>query len=151
MEKSFANAMAVSEFETRRYIIPYAATPLTGGTGTANNVLNWFYDINKDGYVFSGAENRDSLPGEGNKKLYEDLITATEDTDGNNAAKDFPETFTAWSKGIRAYRVKFIITQTLTSSQLPDGKALLNPLPENISIDYGGDKPINLDLSKIPY
>lgn len=152
MEKSFANAMAVSEFEVSRYIIPYSKKAImsssSGGGTSVNNVFNWYYSINEDGYIFKGANNREKLNGKGNKKLYGDIITGTEGESGGGS--NFPETDTAWLKGIRGYRVKFVITQTLTRSNLPNGKSLSNPLPQNISLKTD-DKTINLDLSKIPY
>ena len=158
MEKAFANAMAVSEFEIKRYIIPYSNT-------VNRKYLNYITSANNNkAYIYAGEVNRGSgnPVGHGNKPFadtagqttayakkesapYPDVL-APDDT-----TTPFPESYTAWRIGSRGYRVKLVNIQDLLATDISGGANLLkNPLPSTITIT-SADLNITIDLQKVAY
>ena len=141
MERAFANSMALSEFEIKRYIIPYASS-------ISQDYLNYVADTNnKKAYVYAGETLRQNKPGFGNKPFA--------DANGSNYAKmetdvlsnDFPDSYTSWRVGTRGYRVKLVNIQDLLSSV---NTTIANPLPSKVTVT-GSSQEVTIDLTKITY
>lgn len=142
MERAFANSMALSEFEIKRYIIPYTGIP---NQENLNYVTN---ENNKKAYVYAGEILREVQKGFGSKPFA--------DTNGSNYAKmetadvlseDFPDSYTSWRVGTRGYRVKLVNIQDLLSSV---NTKIANPLPSKITVT-GSSQEVTIDLTKITY
>ncbi len=143
MERAFANSMALSEFEIKRYIIPYTSSP-------SQDYLNYVADTNnKKGYVYAGETLRD-IPGFGNKP-FADVNGSTyakmEKDDVLSNSGDFPDSYTSWRVGTRGYRVKLVNMQELVSGA---NSTIANPLPSKVTIS-GSGQDITIDLTKISY
>jgi len=135
MEFSFANTMAVNEFEIYRYIIP--------SKNNSDNVLNW-YGISK-GQVFKGLKNYDTRKDLDNIAVFDNNLILDEQ---NDVLKDdnSMETYTAWRTGIRGYKVKLVnINELIESSEF------VNTLESTYTIKGFEDESIVVDLSKIAY
>jgi len=158
MEKAFANAMAVSEFEIKRYIIPYSNVP-------NKKYLNYITSANNNkAYIYAGEVNRGSgnPKGTGNKPFADNAgqTTAYAKKESNpypdvlapdDTTTPFPESYTAWRIGSRGYRVKLVNIQDLLASDISGGANLLqNPLPSTITIT-SADLNITIDLQKVAY
>lgn len=137
MEFSFANTMAVNEFEIYRYIIP-------NSEGVADNVLKW-YDIAKGNVYKKLNDDRSKII---NVEVFDNLIKE-ESSSANNLSDESEkmESYTAWRTGLRGYKVK------LTSiKELINGSGdFANPLYQTYTIKDFNDEEITVDLTKINY
>ncbi len=159
IERAFANAMSVNQFEIMRYIIPYRNANQQSSLDL--DVMN-FADLtkNKETYVFGGlgASGRNKAPA----TMLPDNVPFGADTDPgtNNMVKSegtgevfgvstkgdlFPETYAAWRFGTRGYRVKLVNIQDLL---IIDNQTFQNPLEASYTLP---DQDVTIDLSKIKY
>jgi hypothetical protein len=151
MERAFANTMAVSEFEIKRYIIPYSDAPLQK---YLNNITN---SSNKKAFIYAGETLRGSgQPGYGSKPFSDstggDSYAKKETNDvlapGDDIA--FPESYTAWRIGSRGYRVKLVNIQDLIKNSKDGANALTNPLPDTVTLPTD-DEDIVINLAEVYY
>jgi len=155
MERAFANAMAVSQFEISRYIIPYRNDPNPTQGSAPSDVLNYIAnDANDKAFIFGGTKDRDIAPlgtgdipfGGPSASGPNNMIKGEgQEVFGVKAAGDvFAETYAAWRFGSRGYRVKLVNIQDLIGST----KGLQNPLETRYTLPDSG---ITVDLSSIQY
>ncbi|MBN1115110.1 MAG: hypothetical protein JXA66_07200 [Oligoflexia bacterium] len=147
MEKSFANTMAVNEFEIYRYIIPNQ-----NNDEDDNVILNWTVANNKEGYVFAG----NPLHGVGSENFRNNILfdeyAAYEGDDilYSDQSENPAESYSSWRIGLRGYRVKLINIKEI----IEGNENFKNPVGSEQTISYEGDsgeETIRIDLSKIYY
>ena len=149
MEYAFANTMAVSLFEIKRYILPSRSA--SSSSTLDNDVLNYNYYANTAGSstpsIYSGATSQ--IPsGQQGTKLFTDFVTGKEDSKASLESAPFPETYTSWRIGSRGYRVKLVNIQDLvTGNTCP----YQNCLSKSYTLDNTDGEPVTVDLSKIFY
>ena len=141
MENAFANTMAVSTFETKRYILPSRGPNTT--SGLSDDVLNYNAG-NPDAMIYDGTTTQKTT-GQGNKKFAE-IVTGKEPTDILGSSP-FSDSYTSWRIGSRGYRVKLINMQDVVGSNC----TYENCLSSSYTIDDPDGESITVDLSKVFY
>jgi len=139
MEFSFANTMAVNEFEIYRYIIP------NNYENPDHNVLNW-YGVS-EGKVFKGLKKYDTRKDLENVLVFDDNDRIFKE---NNrvleSENNLMESYAAWRTGIRGYKVKLV-----SINELLEANEFQNTLESSYTIEGFEGEPITIDLSKIAY
>ncbi len=141
MERAFANTMAVSPFELKRYILP--------SRNDDSPQLNYLNAGNKDGFIYHGAPNREVVSGQGNKKFEQDVVSGAESVDTLRSQGGIGESYTSWRIGTRGYRVKLIKVKDLVADNCTS--KYQNCLNSTYTLDDTGGESFTIDLSKIDY